>query len=267
MTQAYITKTGGDMPAYTQEIKTDKKGYPIKPAQFNWNPSARLAYYRAISDYSNNTQSWRTKRYTKPTILHRSSLTRSKYEPEFYLDDFDQFPGYQNHEDGHKIPYTGRDYPQGWYTNDFGDTCIPVVVTIRRQNRLNSEYDGESPAHIFYMPGYRFSDWDGVTIIDELHDTPQEAARSANYEAEKVAEQYRLDDEKYYCEQQIEEATAEIHTINKTCLALIREAKNQLDIFSPAVCQAIRDQITDYLNDRAEAFKTIAENNDKLRYL
>jgi rRNA maturation endonuclease Nob1 len=99
--------------------------------------------------------------------------------------------------------------------------------------------------------------------IEDDHDKAcREAARSADHYAEKEAEEARDWGTKSKAEADIEEARAEIHRGNTEALALIREIKQQrrppfADTFTPAICAALRNQVTEYLRDRAAQFKII----------
>lgn len=55
-------------------------------------------------------------------------------------------------------------------------------------------------------------------------------------------------------EQDTAEARQEIHRINAEALALVREIKKQGRAFSPAICQALRGQLLEFMGDRREQF-------------
>jgi hypothetical protein len=110
-----------------------------------------------------------------------------------------------------------------------------------------------------YIPATYCTDWDGATChpldwYDEKEDAARAAAGYAEAEAEESRDYYARD----AAEQDIEAARAEIHRINAEALALAREIKQQGRAFSPAICGALRDRLTDYLSDRRQQFQIIA---------
>ena len=137
-----------------------------------------------------------------------------------------------------------------WYADNYQGEVIKSAVL-----QLPSR-DG-TPV---YIPATYCSDWDGATCWPlEWHETAEEAARSAAGYAEKEAEESR----EFYAKDAAEQQTAEqrelIHATNKEALALIREIKQAGANFSPAICQALRSKLSDYLETREEAFKRIDE--------
>jgi hypothetical protein len=111
-----------------------------------------------------------------------------------------------------------------------------------------------------YIPATYCSDWDGATCwpLDQ-HNTPEDAAHAAAGYAEREAEQSREFYARDRAEQDIAEAREEIHRINAQALALAREIKQQGRAFSPAICSALRGQLLEFVADRREQFRTIAE--------
>lgn len=135
-----------------------------------------------------------------------------------------------------------------WYADNHFDSVIKSAVL-----QLPSR-DGQP----VYIPATYCSGWDGATCWPlEWHDTPESAANSAAGYAEKEAEESREYYAKDAAEQQTEEQRQLIHANNKEALALIREIKAQGANFSPAICKALREQLADYLEERAAAFKRI----------
>ena len=163
-----------------------------------------------------------------------------------------------------KIPAV-RQFPRmlgytGWYADNFQDSLIVGHVCRMR-----------CPKGTLYIPATVCTGWDGtihyindVALVpkgatEEEHDQAcREAARSADHYAEKEAEESREFYAKSQAEQDIMEARAAIHEVNKDALALIREAKAQPGGYTPAVCAAVRASIAGYLRERAEHFATIA---------
>lgn len=111
-----------------------------------------------------------------------------------------------------------------------------------------------------YIPATDCTEWDGATCYPlDQHDTPEAAARAAAGYAETEAEESREYHAKDRAEQDIIEAREEIHRINAQALALAREIKQQGRAFSPAICSALRGQLLEFVADRREQFRTIAE--------
>lgn len=109
-----------------------------------------------------------------------------------------------------------------------------------------------------YIPATYCTDWDGATCYPlDWYDTKEEAARAAASYAESEAEQSRDYYARDRAEQDTAEAREEIHRINAEALALVREIKKQGRAFSPAICQALRGQLLEFMGDRREQFAII----------
>lgn len=137
-----------------------------------------------------------------------------------------------------------------WYaSDDQGETIKSAVLQLPSREG--------SPV---YIPATYCTGWDGATCwpLDQ-YDTPEDAARGAAGYAEKEAEESREYYAKDRAEQDIAEAREEIHRINAQALALAREIKQQGRAFSPAICSALRGQLLEFVADRREQFRTIAE--------
>lgn len=137
-----------------------------------------------------------------------------------------------------------------WYAdNDHSETIKSAVLQLPSR-------DG-SPV---YIPATYCSDWDGATCYPlDQYDTPEDAARAAAGYAETEAEKSREWQARDRAEQDEAEARHEIHRINVEALALAREIKQQGRAFSPAICSALRGQLLEFIADRREQFRIIAE--------
>ena len=137
-----------------------------------------------------------------------------------------------------------------WYAdNDHSETIKSAVLQLPSRNG--------SPV---YIPATYCTDWDGATCwpLDQ-YDTPEDAARAAAGYAETEAAESREYYAKDRAKQDIAEAREEIHRINVEALALAREIKQQGRAFSPAICSVLRGQLLEFIADRREQFRTIAE--------
>lgn len=135
-----------------------------------------------------------------------------------------------------------------WYADHYQEAVIKSAVL-----QLPSR-DGLP----VYIPATYCSDWDGATCYPlDQYDTPEGAARAAAGYAETEAEKSREWQARDRAEQDTAEARQEIHRINTEALALVREIKKQGRAFSPAICQALRGQLLEFMGDRREQFAII----------
>jgi hypothetical protein len=153
----------------------------------------------------------------------------------------------------------------GWYADIFQDALIIGGVCRLRTAR-----------GALYVPVTSCDQWDGAThhLADaervprgsdqDAHDKAlREAAICADRLAEIQAEEAREDSAKDRAEQDIDEARAGIHSINKECLALLAAIKQAGGAYAAPVCSALRAQVGAMLDRRREAFATItARQND-----
>ena len=135
-----------------------------------------------------------------------------------------------------------------WYADNHQDAVIKSAV-------LQLPARNGAPR---YVPATYCTDWDGATCYPlDWYDTQEEAARAAASYAEQEAEQSRDYYARDRAEQDTAEAREEIHRINAEALALVREIKKQGRAFSPAICQALRGQLLEFMSDRREQFAII----------
>ena len=135
-----------------------------------------------------------------------------------------------------------------WYADNHQDAVIRSAV-------LQLPARNGAPR---YIPATYCTDWDGATCYPlDWYDTQEEAARAAASYAEQEAEQSRDFYARDRAEQDTAEAREEIHRINAEALALMREIKKQGRAFSPAICQALRGQLLEFMGDRRKQFAII----------
>lgn len=151
----------------------------------------------------------------------------------------------------------------GWFSTNWQDETIKGGVCKLRTSK-----------GVFYIPVVYYSDSDGtIHYLNDMekvdkgaeeseHETAAgEAARSANYYSEKIAEEFREQYAIEKAEQDILEARETIHAINKKALSLLAEIKKH-GAFSPAVCTALREKLADYLRERRAKFRTIEKREN-----
>ena len=199
----------------------------------------RLAKYRTLKH-----------RYPKPAILARSSWVKKDFIG--YCDSIDQAPFSDVTDACDIVPRL----PQGWYTDTFQcEILIGIVLMFRDPNNLNPE-----GSHCFYMAGTRHSMWDIVRIdLTTTYDNAKDAAYAADALAEREAECYREEDEKFKAQEEISRLKELIHELNQDILPLLKELKQQNP--SPAVCVALHGYIKGILEERSQAFKRIQTLN------
>lgn len=145
----------------------------------------------------------------------------------------------------------------GWYCDSFqSGLFVPTVTKMR------------TPRGTLYIPASYCTEWDGTTHYigdavlvpkgEDWHDDAiKDALRYADHHCEREAEESREYQAKDQAEYEISECRAEIHAINKSALALIREAKGQQ--FSPVICDALLNTLQSMLRERSDKFSRIAE--------
>ena len=222
----------------------------------NINNSAkiRLETYKKLAEKYN--LKWDQCRYPKPTILLKNDFSRSKTNKEFYYYSFDSFPG--NLEGGAseiiRLNYTG------WYSDNYQDGLSKgAVVSFRNPHKLN-----EDGSHLQYLPATYNTNFDCITIYNEIYGEKEEAAKMADQYAKKEAEICRDDDAKFQAfEVQIPDLKEELHRINKKTLALIKEIKSGYSIrLLPETCKLVKNAILEAIERRTEIFERIESLNN-----
>lgn len=234
-----------------------------KPYSFNTSPAARLAYYKAYAAQRTGYDTWKDACWQKPTILAngKDSLSWNEKQNVLYVDSLENAPVVLA-GDAHtlaKIDHTG------WYVDQFCDDVLKgAVVAIRNPRTLNGEDDNTgNKTHLQFYPATYCTAWDGATIyISEVYETAREAA----YRADRIAERLAEDEREYQAKEQaqidIDEAKAEIHKMNREFLALRAETKQAGQSYTPHVCEAIREKLSDILDERERLFDRIAKLQD-----
>lgn len=197
---------------------------------------------------------WRNNRYPKPAILYgRDQITINHKAREIYADSFDCLP-LTLEGDAHE--FARLDYT-GWYTDNFQDGILKgAVISFRDPHRTSNDENENS--HVFYLSATYHTDWDGVTVYaDSVHTTRRDAALYADECARIEAEQCREEDERYQLEQRAAEAREELHGLNVSTLALIREIKAARQNLTPAICSVLTAALKSALIQRAALFQTI----------
>jgi hypothetical protein len=213
-------------------------------------PNELITWKQARNEYPMNET--RPDALKKPAYFGRALLAQ---KDALYLDAFEDMPGYiEEPKDADKC--CRMDY-NGWYTDDFqSDTLIPVVVSIRHPQKINPENE----SHIFYMAGTKHSSWDGVTVYTcELFEEERAAARRADQIAEKEAEQYREEDQKFQAEEKIGELKTEYHELNKEALTVIKDARNASGIFPASICELIKSKLDETLQRKRDILRSVKE--------
>jgi hypothetical protein len=215
---------------------------------------ARLKLYRERAAKSKYNNDWRGHRYARTwePAWHSGidkGLIRTDDRDTLgdYLGDWGDF-------------LRSRCYDAtGFYNDSYcSDTIRGGVVRLR------------SARFTMYIPCTYCTGWDGATLYfdmaervdrgsteDEHEAAKHEAARTAYGRAEREAEVAREDNAKYRASEDIAEAKAEIHEINRQALALLAEIKGNQ--YTENVCAALRHRLREFLADRKRLFARIAE--------
>ena len=151
----------------------------------------------------------------------------------------------------------------GFYTDDFCHETIRGGVVRLRGARFT-----------LYIPCTYCTGWDGATLYykdaervergaaeDEHDKAKREAANTAYNRAEHEAERAREDYAKQQAVADIERAREDIHEINRGTLSLLAEIR-KAGTFSPAICQALTNQVREQLAERRKQFDIISTRTD-----
>jgi len=189
-----------------------------------------------------------------------SYLNYNDDRTEAYLADFEDL-GPRWVKDADEIaPWQGH---KGWYTDDMYDnTLIGVVLCFSRHAAPDENGDTTGKGRQIFMAGTRHTDQDGVTLDLDTTDDMITAARWADGMAERAAEEYREEDEKYRREQKVEECREEISLARKACLKLLRDMRplrKGLQSLPESVYNALEDQVRDYCSTITGYRKQIEE--------
>lgn len=196
----------------------------------------------AVAQYKHEAK---TASYLRRTY-HRSYLNRSEDGEKIFLASFEDIGA-------RDVLQASKDH-NGWYTDDFqSDTLSGVVIPIGRHSKTEGHDRSDWTENTgLFLAGTQHSDWDGVTLYTDTFDNFRDAARYADWFAEREAEECREEDEKNQREQKVEDLRDDIKRIRKACLTLLRDMRpirKGMDQFPETVCDALRNQVQRYLND------------------
>ena len=222
---------------------------------------ARLNEYRkraAANQYGRND--WRTHKYGNTWAQDWHSgiredgliLTDNKDSLGDYLGDWTEFNG-------------GARYLRdtfGFFIDDYcSETMRGGVVRLR------------AARFTLYIPATYCTGWDGATLHykdaervergapEADHNTAAHCAACTAYgRAERLGEEAREDFAKQRAADDIEDARANIHEINKNARALLAEIRGHE--FTENVCAALRHRLQEYLRERRNQFERIAERRE-----
>lgn len=138
---------------------------------------------------------------------------------------------------------------EGWYADTVQDCLFRgVVVSLSHGRFLAAYHDSNADCLVFDLS-------DGI-FTDEY-----EAARRANYNAEKDAETSREEDTKYQAESQIEDLREQNKAIRKNLFALIGDCRTACSRVSdcPTLIQAMKKHIKSELSGLEANRKRIAK--------
>ena len=231
--------------------------------KYGMNPQTRLARFKARADEVNGMPhradlpalDWRSVRF-EAFYLQGYGLP-GNWNPEdkggqtrastYYASSLDSLPG---REIGAVTDIlTGRDYPLGYYSDHFCDETITgYVMQLPARN-------GDAR----YYPAIAWSESDCVTAWPlEWHDTPEDAARSADGEAELAAEKSREYEAQFLAQSDISDAREEIKQLRKEAHALIQDLRASGEL-KPAVCEAVRQRLAGIRAELHAAVNLIAD--------
>jgi hypothetical protein len=150
----------------------------------------------------------------------------------------------------------GRSQATGYYSDNFAEgTCIGFVVQLPARHGVSQ-----------YIPGVRMTDSDGVTLYPlDASDNVEDAARSSDHYAERLAEDAREQDAQYQAEQQIENAKETIEDARasrRSIVAAMRQAR-ATSVDAPRVlCDVLRKELSDLKRSSRKAYKRIQTLTD-----
>jgi len=219
---------------------------------------ARLNLYRKrAADNKHGHNDWRTHKYGNTWDAAWHSGIRA--DGLILTDDKDTLGDYVG-DWGEVYPTRELANCSGFYTDGFFNETIRGGVVCLRAARFT-----------LYIPCTYCTGWDGATLYyamaervergsdEEKHASAAcEAAHTAYGRAEHEAEVAREDYAKQQAEDDICAARDEIHEINRGTLSLLAEIR-KAGTFSPAICQALTNQVREQLAERRKQFDIIAK--------
>lgn len=191
-----------------------------------------------------NAKEWRSSAKTRAQMLALCGKDQTNRNGKIYTHETEDFaPIVWNSRTDNRRNTTG------YYSDNFQNECIYwCVVKIAPANR-------KAGRDALYAPVTYSDCFEGVTIHIDHAGSLDDAKRWGDSIAEREADEAREYDAKYYAEQQIEDARAEIHAINRKVIPCLRELKTVS--LSSGICAVLREKIMDYLRERDELFARI----------
>lgn len=212
-----------------------------------YKTASRLAYYKQQAEKYPG-KPWQ---YWTRNIWETPSNARGD-KGQIFSDTVDQYG--ENIGDAHQVANMRS---IGWFTDSYQEETIRGAVCRMR-----------CPRGTLYIPVTYCTGWDGTThyladailvpkgAAEEEHEAAKkDAARLADGFAESEAEESREFYAKDRADEDIAQARADIHAVNKKALALVKEIKGAE--FTPAICLALRETLARYMEERKGLFRLI----------
>jgi hypothetical protein len=150
----------------------------------------------------------------------------------------------------------GRNQAKGYYTDNFGDGFyFGFVLQLPARERTPQ-----------YIAGVQHNDWDGVTLYPlDASDNVEDAARTADHHAERLAEEAREFDAKEQAEQQKVDARETIEdsrASRRSIVAAMRQARTTSVDTPRVLCDVLRKELATLKQTSREAYKRIEALTD-----
>lgn len=217
-----------------------------------YKTASRLAYYKQQAEKYPG-KPWQ---YWKRNIWETPSNARGD-KGQIFSDTVDQYG--ENIGDAHQVVNLRS---TGWFADTYQHDVLRGAVCRMR-----------CPRGTLYIPVTYCTGWDGTTHYladailvpkgaaeDEHEAAKKDAARLADGFAESEAEESREFYAKDRADEDIAQARADIHAVNKKALALVKEIKGAE--FTPDICLALRETLARYMEERRILFRLIERRQD-----
>lgn len=145
----------------------------------------------------------------------------------------------------------------GWFVDDYGNVAKGAVYRWGRYY-IPAIRDPDNDGPIMILWGARIACADGREDASEDNGALKQAAGIADGVAERFAEEQREHDAAFRAGARWGELKAENSEARKKALALIADIKSHGD-YRPAVCQALKEKLSDWLDDIRERKNRMAE--------
>lgn len=204
----------------------------------DWREAARGKFNMMRAQQSGQ---WQTPRPENPLKVHMGRA--------YYVDSFDVL-GWRDLGTAEEVSRREGSRAvehSGWYCDsDNRETVSGHVLQLPARNGVPQ-----------YVAAVAWSDRDGVTVWPaRTYDSPLEAARSADGEAEKIGESERDYDSAWSAGSYFASLGEEIAAARAKALAILAERKAVRGIEAPNLCAAIRERLESILDDIREARAT-----------